>query len=138
MYQKDYILRMIEMMAQFIAAILAILRKGNIPESRQMLEAAYHDFLKRDAAFFHGIPEERLTDELMGEHNFTHGHLELLSELFYAEGEVEQAAGNHDLSLTCYQKALKLVQFIADNSDTYSPLREERIALLKGRIQNNN
>lgn len=135
MYQRDYILRMIEMMAQFIAAILAILRKGSIPQARQMLETAYYDFLKQDAAFFHGIPEDRLTDELMGQHHFTHGHLELLSELFYAEGEVEQSAGNHDLSLACYRKALKLVQFIVDNSDTFSPIREERILLLRSKIQ---
>lgn len=135
MYQRDYILRMIEMMAQFIAAILAILRKGSIPEARQMLETAYYDFLKQDAAFFHGIPEDRLTDELIGQHHFTHGHLELLSELFYAEGEVEQLAGNHDLSLACYRKALKLVQFIVDNSDTFSPIREERILLLRSKIQ---
>lgn len=135
MYQRDYILRMIEMMAQFIAAILAILRKGSIPEARQMLETAYYDFLKQDAAFFHGIPEDRLTDELIGQHHFTHGHLELLSELFYAEGEVEQSAGNHDLSLACYRKALKLLQFIVDNSDTFSPIREERILLLRSKIQ---
>lgn len=135
MYQRDYILRMIEMMAQFIAAILAILRKGSIPQARQMLETAYYDFLKQDAAFFHGIPEDRLTDELIGQHHFTHGHLELLSELFYAEGEVEQSAGNHDLSLACYRKALKLVQFIVDNSDTFSPIREERILLLRSKIQ---
>ena len=135
MYQRDYILRMIEMMAQFIAAILAILRKGSIPEARQMLETAYYDFLKQDAAFFHGIPEDRLTDELIGQHHFTHGHLELLSELFYAEGEVEQSAGNHDLSLACYRKALRLVQFIVDNSDTFSPIREERILLLRSKIQ---
>lgn len=135
MYQRDYILRMIEMMAQFIAAILAILRKGNIPEARQMLETAYYDFLKQDAAFFHGIPEDRLTDELIGQHHFTHGHLELLSELFYAEGEVEQSAGNRELSLTCFRKALRLVQFIVDNSDTFSPIREERILLLRSKIQ---
>lgn len=135
MYQRDYILRMIEMMAQFIAAILAILRKGSIPQARQMLETAYYDFLKQDAAFFHGIPEDRLTDELMGQHHFTHGHLELLSELFYAEGEVEQSAGNHELSLTCYRKALKLLQFIVENSDTFSPIREERILLLRSKIQ---
>ena len=137
MYQKDYILRMIEMMAQFIAAVLAILRKGNLPEARQMLETAYYDFLKQDAAFFHDIPEEKLTDELIGQHHFTHGHLELLSELFYAEGEVEQSAGNHDDSLACYRKALRLVQFLADNSDTFSPLREERILLLRSKISAN-
>ena len=137
MYQKDYILRMIEMMAQFIAAVLAILRKGNLPEARQMLETAYYDFLKQDAAFFHDIPEEKLTDELIGQHHFTHGHLELLSELFYAEGEVEQADGNHTASLACYRKALHLVQFLADNSDTFSPMREERILLLKSKITAN-
>lgn len=134
MYQRDYILRMIEMMAQFIAAILAILRKGSIPQAQQMLETAYYDFLKQDAAFFHGIPEDQLTDELIGKHHFTHGHLELLSELFYAEGEVEQAAGHHDESLACYRKALHLVQFLADNSDTFSPMREERILLLRSKI----
>jgi hypothetical protein len=52
MYQRDYILRMIEMMGDFIAAILKMMKKEQFPEAFRMIENAYFEFLKEDAAFF--------------------------------------------------------------------------------------
>ena len=61
MYQKDYILRMIEMIADLIAGILALIRKGDYQQATRAIENAFYDFLKQDAAFFNRIPKEDLT-----------------------------------------------------------------------------
>ena len=87
MYQKDYILRMLEMFAQMIAGLLGLIRDGHINQASQTLENAYRDFLKNDASLFRKIPTEKLTETLLKEHNYTNDHLKVLSELFFAEGE---------------------------------------------------
>ena len=55
-YEKDYILRMIEMMGEFIAAILGLIKKGDYKQASESLDRAYHNLLKEDASFFQRIP----------------------------------------------------------------------------------
>jgi hypothetical protein len=134
MYQKDYILRMIEMIADLIAAILALIRKGDYRKASQAIENLFYDFLKQDAAFFNRIPKEDLTGTLLGEHNFTNGHLQILSELFYAQAELSAAQGNRDDSLQFYEKSLVLLDFIDKQSKTFSAERQARISLIQNQI----
>jgi hypothetical protein len=44
MYQKDYILRMIEMMAELVAAVLGFIKKGNYQQASRALEKASTSF----------------------------------------------------------------------------------------------
>ncbi len=134
MYQKDYILRMIEMMADLIAAVLSLIRKGHYPQATRAIENAFYDFLKKDAAFFNRIPKEDLTGTLLKEHNFTNGHLQILSELFYAQAELSAAQGKRDDSVQFYEKSLILLEFIEKDSKTFSVERQERISLIRNRI----
>ncbi len=134
MYQKDYILRMIEMMADLVAAILRLIRKGDFPQATQAIENAFYDFLKQDAAFFNRIPKEELTGTLLTEHNFTNGHLQILSELFYAQAELSVAQGKKADSVKFYEKSLILLDFIEKDSKTFSVGRQERISLIRNRL----
>lgn len=61
MYQKDYILRMIEMLGDLIAGILGLIKKGEYKKASEQLGKIYYDMLKEDAAFFRTIPENELT-----------------------------------------------------------------------------
>ena len=135
MYQKDYILRMLEMLAELIAGILGLLKKGDLEQAAAMLERAYVDFLKEDAAFFRRIPPERLTTQLLEEHHYTHDHLKILSELFYAEAEIELAAANRENSLEYFEKALILMSFVEKNSHTFSLDSQSKMSLIQGKIE---
>ena len=130
MYQKDYILRMIEMISDLIAAILALIRKGDYRKASQAIDNLFYDFLKQDAAFFNRISKENLTGTLLIEHNFTNGHLQILSELFYAQAELSAALENRADSLQFYEKSLILLDFIDKQSQTFSAERQERISLI--------
>ena len=99
MYQKDYILRMIEMIADLIAKLLGLIKKGEYQKASETLDHAYYNFLKQDAADLRGIPKEDLTNKLLKEHNYKNGHLEILSMLFYAQAELFYAQKNHAESL---------------------------------------
>jgi hypothetical protein len=134
MYQKDYILRMIEMLADLIAGILSLIKKGDLKKASQALEIVFYDFLKKDAAFFNNIPKEELTAKLLEEHNFTNGHLEILAELFYVQAELSLAQKNEKDGLQFYEKSLALFRFVEDESKTFSIERQSKIATIIDQI----
>jgi len=134
MYQKDFILRMIEMIAELVAAILGLIKNGHTGQASQILENAYRDFLKEDASFFREIPKHKLTTKLLEEHNYQNGHLEILSELFYAEGELQVALGNNKSSRIYFEKALILADFVEKDSKTFSFNKRDKIFILQEKI----
>lgn len=134
MFQRDYILRMIEMISDLIAGILGLVRKGKYQEAEESLDQAYLDFLKEDAAFFQAIPKEKLTEELLGKHHYTSGHLEVLSELFFAQAELFYAQGHLHESMNYYERCLLLTEFVVKESKVYSVQKQNRIDELKARI----
>ena len=134
MFQKDYILRMVEMIGDLIAALLGLIKKGDLDQAEKMLERGYMELLRRDAAFFQIIPKEQLTDTLIREHHYEHGHLTVLAELFFAEATLTETRGKRQYSLVCYEKSLTLLEFLEKEDRTWSEKREERIKLLKTRI----
>jgi hypothetical protein len=134
MYQKDYILRMIEMLGELIRAILGLIVKGNFEQAEEKISEAYLTFLRKDASFFHLIPREKLTSTLLTEHNYTNGHLEILAELFYAEACLQDARGNLPECLVMYEKSLTLFSFTDENIRTYSEDRIEKIEKIRSRI----
>ena len=135
MYQKDFIMRMIEMIADLIALILGLIKKGNLPQATKLLDNAYREFLKKDASFFRSLSKDKLTKELLTEHNYTNDHLKILSELFFAEGELNIAKGDKENGLSYYEKSLMLLEFTEQNSNSFSLGNQSRISLLKEKIR---
>jgi hypothetical protein len=134
MYQKDFILRMIEMLADLVAGILRLIRKGDFEQASVTLENAYYDYLKQDASYFRSIPNASLTDEMLGKHNYTNGHLEMLAGLFFAQAELSTAQGNTREGLEYYEKSLLLYTFVFKGSDTFSLEMESKIGYIHDRI----
>jgi hypothetical protein len=135
MYQKDYILRMIEMLGDLIAAVLGLIKKGDYKKASEQLGKIYYDMLKEDAAFFRGIPADELTLKLLKEHNYTNSHLEILAELFNAEAELDIAQGNRSGCLEYSTKSLILFEFIDNEQKTYSLARIEKMNDIRNRIE---
>ena len=134
MLQKDYILRMIEMLGDLLAAVFGLIRKGDFEKATEHLNQIYYDMLKQDAAYFRNLPESELTDKLLNEHNFTNGHLEILAELFNAEAELALAQGEKERALTYSRKALLLFDYVDKAYKTYSQDRIDKMDKLRQRI----
>ncbi|MBN2595318.1 hypothetical protein [Labilibaculum sp.] len=134
MYQKDFIMRMIEMIADLIALLLSLIKNGDLTQATRLLDNAYLDFLKKDASFFRNLPKEKLTEDLLTIHNYTNGHLKILSELFFAEAELNIAKGDKVIGLNYYENSLLLLEFSEKNSNTFSLSNESKIKLLKEKI----
>lgn len=136
MYQKDYILRMIEMIGELIAQILGLLKKNKTQQASQIIENAYRDFLKKDASFFRKLPKDKLTKELLEQHSYTHEHLQILAELFYAEAEIQSAKQQTRNALDYYEKSLILFRFVTENSMTFSLYLEQKLQLIESKLAN--
>ncbi|MCG8582489.1 MAG: hypothetical protein MI866_21365 [Bacteroidales bacterium] len=137
-YHKDYLLRMIEMMAEMIAIFLGLLKKGDTKQAEKRLNNAYREFLREDAAFFHQLPVEQLTTDLLEKHDYKHQHLKILSELFYAEGELSLKKGERSSARVVFEKALFIREFIENRASSFSLSDQERMNLLRERISNLN
>ena len=135
MLQKDYILRMLEMLGDLIAGILGLLRKGELVQAEDKLERLYYDFLKEDASYFRKLPESRLTTDLLDRHNYSNGHLEILAELFNAEAELCLAKGDKAGVLENSRKSLILFEYIDMAYRTYSQDRIDKMDNLRRRIR---
>jgi hypothetical protein len=135
MYQKDYILRMIEMFGELLAGIFGLIRKGQYNRATEQIGKVYYDMLREDASFFRVIPEKDLTNKLILEHNYTNDHLEILAELFNAEAELELAQGNKSGSLEYSRKSLILFEFVDTNQKTYSLERINKMESIRKRIE---
>lgn len=122
------------MLATLIAGILGFIKKGDLKQASQALENAYIEFLKKDASLFRNIPKEELTDTLLSEHNYTHDHLKILSELFFAEAELQLAQRNNNNSQIYFEKALILVEFTEKNSKSYSIENQSRLSMIQDRL----
>ena len=134
MYQKDFILRMIEMLAELVAGILGLIKKGDFQKASQSIDNAYHDILKQDSKKFNNIPITKLTENLIQEHNYTNGHLEILSELFYAQAELLYAQRKLNECLLYYKKSLLLLEFVIKESKTFSFEKQSKLMYLNNQI----
>ena len=122
------------MIGDLIAAILGLIKKGDLEQAEKMIERGYYELLRRDASFFQLIPKEHLTDKLLGDHHYTNGHLTILAELFFAEAIVSKASDKRDNSLVCFEKSLLLLEFLEQSDKTYSDKRIERMNLIKEQL----
>jgi hypothetical protein len=134
MYQKDYILRMIEMLGDLLAALFGMISRGELTRASENLDRIYYDMLKEDASFFRSIPIEDLTHKLLEEHNYTNGHLEILAELFNAEAELNLARGDGQQCLEYSEKSLLLFEFIDLQQKTLSLDRLDKMTANRDRI----
>jgi len=134
-YQKDYILRMITMLMKFLGEVLGLIKKGDLKKASDQLEKGYNIFLREDSSFFHNIPEEKLTKNLLQDHNYTNGHLEILAELFNAEADLDMAKGDKSATLEFSRKALILFKFVDTEQKTYSAERLDKMEVLRKRIE---
>ncbi|MFN8256274.1 MAG: hypothetical protein U0W24_11325 [Bacteroidales bacterium] len=135
MIQKDYILRMYEMMAELIAAILGFIKKGELSKANQAIENAYYTLLREDSSFFREIPVEQLTDTLIQEHNYTNHHLEILAELFIAEAELQYAHKNYYNSSEMYEKSLVLLKFVEEVNKTFSVGKRDKLLNIERKLE---
>jgi hypothetical protein len=134
-YQKDFILRMVEMVRDLILGILGLIKKGDLHKAEESIDRLYVDFLREDSSFFLSIPAKDITEKLLKDHNYTNGHLEILAELFNIDAELENAKGDKNASLEFSQKSLAIFEFLDNEQKSYSFEKAEKMDVIRRRIK---
>lgn len=133
--QRDYILRMIDMMADLIAGVLGLMKKKQFPEAEQKINRAFDEFFHQNAEYFDDISSKNFVEVLKSKGQFTNEHFQLLSDLFYVRGKLYFAQNKINESLEFYQKSLALLDYVDQHSQTYSFDNQKNISDIKNKIQ---
>ena len=120
MYQRDYILKLIEEAAKFFAKLLSLKNNG---EQKEMLEIIYYSY-----QHIFGIDKNKSTEEIITDlqrnnrNSFT--FVELLSDFINEEANVTN-------NLSLYQKSFELLLYVDENDkETFSLTRKNKLEKL--------
>jgi hypothetical protein len=125
---------MLEMMAELLAILLGLIKKGDTQQAQKRINNAYRDFLKQDAVFFDAISADEMINELLEKHDYTNDHLNILSQLFYVEGEVSIKTQNQERGKLMFAKALKILNYLDQTEANFSLERNNRIQQVSDRL----
>ncbi|MBU0764584.1 MAG: hypothetical protein KJ607_07100 [Bacteroidetes bacterium] len=128
MYQKDYILRLIEEAAKVLARIAGLMEKGQAGKAQEELDYIWDELLKLDR-------DELLNDLDRGRMNFDTGLAETVADLLKTEGETELTKGNKASAFRLYTAALHLYGQADIITRTWSPERKDKMDEIRKIVQ---
>jgi hypothetical protein len=134
MFQKDYIMRMIEAFAKMVAGIIGLIKKGDPDGALARIKETYDTVLKinpeelyqYDDPEWYSFCDERTLDEL-----------EMIAELFKLEGEIRIDTGKSEEGLRMLYRSLELFKYVDSQSGTFSVVRFEKISSLEEELSGN-
>jgi len=120
MYQRDYILKLIEEAAKFLAKLLSLKNNGG---QKEMLEIIYYSYQHIFGIDKNKSSEEIITDLQRNNRN-SFSFIELLSDFISEEANI---TNNHSL----YQKSFDLLLYVDENDkETFSLTRKNKLEIL--------
>ncbi len=124
MIRKDYILRMIEEIGKIIAAILGLLKKGDVEQAQKLyLGALRRAFdLEEDKVLDMDVDQLRAIFENQFGESFE--GLEIIAGLLVKGGDIHLENSDENKAESCYLKALSLYNLVEMESGTYSLNRQ--------------
>jgi hypothetical protein len=131
MYERDYIMRMVEAFSKIIARILGLKENGELHKAEALILDAYNTILKVDPESLHSFNQN---DWEQFCHQRTPEELEMIAELLKLEGETKIDSGNPEGVCQLMLKSLELLRWVEKQSDTFSLSRFEKISLLEERL----
>lgn len=131
MYERDYVLRMIEVFAKMIAAILGLREKGELDKARSLVEEAYDTVLKVNSGEIKEYDEEQWKQFCSKR---SPEELEMLADLLKVEGEIMLDSGKSEGVCELLFKALELLRLVELQSNAFSMTRFDKISELEQKL----
>jgi len=128
MYQKDYIMRMIEAFAKMVAGIIGLIKKGDPDGALAGIKETYDTILKINPEDLYQYDDPEWY-QFCNEKNLD--ELEMIAELLKLEGEIRMDSDNSEKSLRLLYRSLELFNYVDGQSGTFSVVRSEKISSLK-------
>jgi len=135
MYERDYIMRMIEAFAKMIADIIGLREKGDLDKAKALVEEAYETVLKVNSGEIKEFDEDQWKQFCSKR---TPAELEMLADLLKVEGEIQMDSGKPEGVCKLLFKALELLRVVDAQSDTFSVTRFDKISELEQKLSGSN
>ena len=133
---SDFFERLTTDIARFFAALLG----KNLDEIEEELNLAYNEWLKLDRKSLDELDPAELLSTLLDEMNLEVDHIEILSDLFFKEGELYFNEKQYLKSKIKLENALKLFDFVDRKKKVFSFERQatlQKISVLISKIESN-
>lgn len=123
MFQKDYIMRMIEQFSKVLAVIFGLKSNAEIEEKQQVLNEALHDFTGLSEAAIESLSYNNLINLVSGFEESRPEKCFMLAELLKAKADVYASLGDSERSFNLYLKSFNIYAevILANNSSYLEP-----------------
>ena len=136
MIRKDYILRIVEEFAKFLAAIVGLKREGKFDEALKKIDQVYNGMIDLDPIILKSIDQDELMDFLLNEKKFNLHYLKMIAELLFEEGQIYAENGDPVSARNVLEKARILIDYLMENDPTFSFDWYEKISIIDSIIGN--
>jgi len=131
MYERDYIMRMIEAFAKMIAAIVGLREKGELDKARSLVEEAYDTVLKVNSGEIKEFDDTQWK-QFCSKRSLE--ELEMLADLLMVEGEIQIDSGQTEGVCELLTRALQLLKLAEAQSGTFSLTRFDKMTELEQKL----
>jgi hypothetical protein len=127
MFQRDYILRLIEDFARFMAAMSGLKREGKLDDAMTLIDEAYRDLFKVEARSIKSLKPDELIQFLQAEKGMNNEALKMIGELLYEEGMIYVDHGDPVSAVNVLQKSKVVIHYLMEHDHVYSFDRNEKL-----------
>lgn len=129
--ERDYIMRQLMMLMDFIRKIAGFREKGQKAEAEEAIRYFYQ-YLEINPEI-HNIPAESFLSHLVNDKKLTNDHLELIACVLKEQGEL---AEGREQQFTFFSKAFFLLEKVERESIVFSITRQQKLSELKNFLEN--
>ena len=116
MFEKDYIMRMIQQFAKLLAEVLFKIRSGNVEEAQSDIQSASQKYLGLGFDFLLGTSNQHLVNIFSIGGRLNAEKCYIAAQLFFHEAKAREAKNPED-SFRCYIRALDLLLICMEQLD---------------------
>jgi len=120
MIRKDYIMRMVQEFAKFLADIVGLKREGEFGEALKKIDNVYLGMIDLDPSVLKSVDPDKLLGFLQDEKQYNNHYLKMIAELLFVEGQIYSENGDPVSARNVMEKAKILIQFLMENETTFS------------------
>jgi tetratricopeptide (TPR) repeat protein len=118
LYQRDYLMRQIEIAGQMLARIIGLAKGGRRDQALGLFDQAYQPLLGVSARVVSTLSEEQLLGLLTSGSMPDLRRVATVLELLKVEADLHAEAGSQAAAVARYRRALALAGFLAARSET--------------------
>ena len=130
MIRKDYILRMVQEFAKFLAKIVGLKMEGKLDEALKEIDNIYTGMIDLDPIVLKSLDPGEVMDFLLEEKKYNNHYIKMIAELLFEEGQIYVENGDPISARNVMEKAKILINYLMENDSTFSFDLYEKISLI--------